>query len=599
MAKHNGRRGHRHSGAATGNSIRRWPSRRRVAAVLFIGLSVLYFCNFRLRGAGDSLPTRVLPFSILREANLDLNEFTWASLPERPWPYYIHAQGPAEERRFFSVSSIATSIVVTPLYVLPSLWLAWGDVSYNDTRARVVMVLMEKASAALLAALSAVLLFLALCRITTERWALALTLLYALGTSTWSISSQALWAHALGEVCLAALCLLMARGGGSWRWYAAVGAACVLMVWNRAQMAPFALMGFLYVVSLDRRIALPLTGAAAVPAAVLIGYNVWALGNPFGGYGKFDHFSNPLLAGLGGLTISPNRGLFVFTPIALFSVWGAVEVWRRGGPRWLRFLTVGLAMHVLMYAKFDEWWAGYTYGPRYFTDVQPLLVVLLVYGLVPLWHLGAVRLVAVSFAAWSIFVQAVGTYAADDEWNREPISVDTRPQRVWDWDDTQIGRSLANGFRGFELLPVMVDAFTDPVPASFVELSREDLASRIAATGIPARMRAGESTVVELQVTNLGSAAWPAFSGKGLLDIRHLVFVVQTWRVGDRQVAGVGEVELVPESIAPGESFELRMPLVAPPARGVFDVEIRITQAIDGRRGIASPDAVVARVVVD
>ena len=86
--------------------------------------------------------------------------------------------------------------------------------------------------------------------------ALALTLLYALGTSTWSISSQALWAHALGEVCLAALCLLMARGGGSWRWYAAVGAACVLMVWNRAQMAPFALMGFLYVVSLDRRIAL-------------------------------------------------------------------------------------------------------------------------------------------------------------------------------------------------------------------------------------------------------------------------------------------------------------------------------------------------------
>src|SRR5690606_14420123 len=50
---------------------RRWASRRRVAAVLFLVLTALYFCNFRLRGAGDSLPTRVLPFSILREGDLD------------------------------------------------------------------------------------------------------------------------------------------------------------------------------------------------------------------------------------------------------------------------------------------------------------------------------------------------------------------------------------------------------------------------------------------------------------------------------------------------------------------------------------------------
>ena len=42
-------------------------------------------------------------------------------------------------------------------------------------------------------------------RLTTWRWALALTLIYGLGASTWSISSQALWAHGLSELSLVVL----------------------------------------------------------------------------------------------------------------------------------------------------------------------------------------------------------------------------------------------------------------------------------------------------------------------------------------------------------------------------------------------------------
>ncbi len=578
---------------------RRWPSRRRTAALLFLALTALYFCNFRLRGAGDSLPTRALPFSILREGDLDLDEFTWTSLPERPWPYYIHAQGSEGDRRFFSVSSIATSVVVTPLYILPTLWLAWNDIPYVDSRACVIAVVMEKLAAALLAALSATVLFLALCALTTETWALALALLYALGTSTWSISSQALWAHGLSEVCLAMLCLLLPRRSRSWQWIAAIGIVCSIMVWNRPQMAPFAAMTSLFLLTLDRRVAIPLAAAALVSGGALIAYNLWALGNVFGGYGSLGHFSNPLLAGLAGLTISPNRGLFVFTPIVVFALWGIVEVWRRGDElRWLRYLTVALGAHVVIYAKFDEWWAGYTYGPRYFTDVLPLLFVLVAYGLAPIWRFGAVRVVATVLAAWGVFVQAVGVYAADDGWNREPISVDTRPQRVWDWNDLQIVRSLDNGFRAFELLPVMVDAFADDVPARLVELRQIDLASRVELTGMPARLRTGESAKVRVRITNLGNAAWPSFSGQGLLDIRNLVFVVQSWQVDGRQIGGLGEVELLPENLAPGESLEMEMPLVAPDRPGTFDVEFRVTQAIDGQRGIPSLNAIRARIAV-
>jgi hypothetical protein len=573
-------------------------SRRRTAAWIFLGLTVLYFCNFRLTGSGDSLPTRVLPFSILREGNLDLNEFTWAKTPRRAWPYYIHGQGPAENRRFFSVSSIATAIVVTPLYVLPTAWLAWNDIPYVDARARAVTVLMEKLCAAMLTALSASVLFLALCRLTTERWALALTLIYALGTSTWSISSQALWAHALSELCLALLLVVLASDGTGHKRLIAAGLVCVLMVWNRPQMAIFAAMAFFYFVSINRRIVIPLVLSALAGGGLLIGYNLWALGNVFGGYGSFDHFSNPFFSGLAGLTVSPNRGLFIYTPIALFSLIGAVEVWRGAAPRWIRVLTIGLFLHVVMYSKFDDWWAGFSYGPRYFTDVQPLLVVLMVYGLIPLWRFQATRVIAAVFAAWGIAVQAVGVYAADDSWNRDPISVDVKTERVWDWNDTQIGRSLGNGFRGFELLPVLVDVFADSVPARVVELRSEDLASRVRLLDMPTRMTRGRSTSIRVRLTNLGGVSWPAFSGKELLDIRNLVFLVQSWQVRGEQIPGLGEVQLLPENLAPGETIEVTMPLVAPPFPGMFDVQFRVSQAVDGERGIPSPDSAMARLLV-
>ena len=42
----------------------------------------------------------------------------------------------------------------------------------------------------------------------------------------------------------------------------------------------------------------------------------------FGGYGGLRHFSAPLVEGVAGLLVSPNRGLLVYTPIMLFALIG-------------------------------------------------------------------------------------------------------------------------------------------------------------------------------------------------------------------------------------------------------------------------------------
>src|SRR5262245_52797533 len=237
------------------------PSTRRVVVPLFCALLAIYVLNFRLLGAGDSFPTRVLPFSVLREHNLNLDEFNWERRSDGRLPYYVHQLGP----HIYSVSTIATSLVITPLYILPAWWMAARGIGYDDVRARVVIVAMERISAAILTALSACLLYVALRRLTTWRWALALTVVYALGTSTWSIASQALWAHALSELCLVTLCVILLRPAPSRVAIALAGLTAAVMVANRPQMVVFAAPALLFVAVYHRR---HLLAFAALPALI-------------------------------------------------------------------------------------------------------------------------------------------------------------------------------------------------------------------------------------------------------------------------------------------------------------------------------------------
>ncbi len=567
----------------------REPNTGRVALLLFFALLVIYVCNFRLRGAGDSIPTRLLPFSILREGNVDLDEFAWRHTLEGRLPYYVHWSG----GHIYSVSTIATPILITPLYIVPVWLLSAYEIPYEDVRARVVIVAMERLSAAGLTALSASLLFVILCGLVTRRWALALAVTYALGTTTWVISSQALWPHALSQLTLVIMCAVFIAAEPS-RWALLLAGVCAATaVANRPQTMVFALPALVFVWKFHRRHLLAFVSVPVIVGGLLVWYNTSLFRGLVGAYGHtgLGYFSTPLLEGLAGLLFSPNRGLFLFTPIMVFAAWGGVRVWRVEAPRWIRFLVVGLVLHVLLYAKFDEWWAGYTYGPRYFTDVLPVLTLLLVYGLVPLWRRRGVRVLAVALALYGMGVQAIGVYCADDSWDREPIPLEQRPERVWDWSDLQILRALGNGWRGAELAPVMIDAFLDPVPARLVALAPADLASELQVIESPSQLRRGVSSTAVVRVANRATRAWPAFSGEGAINVRYRTYLMARWFSYGRLVKGLGDVVPMPENLAPGEVAELAVPLVAPPVPGMYEVEFMVTQAVDGRHGVASPDA--------
>jgi len=556
-----------------------------VAGGLFVVFFAIYVTNFRVFSSGDAIPTRLLPISIVRDGNLDLDEFTWLSGGKKA-PYYVRVR----QGHLYSASTIATALVVTPLYAIPFRLLGAENIALDDVRARLLIVVMERISAALLTALSATALFLVLTRLVTQRWALVLTATYALGTSTWSISSQALWPHALSDLSVVAVSAVLLARAPSRMALAFAGVMSALAVANRPQMIGFALLALLFVWRHQRRDFLAFVSVPLAGAALVLAYNLSFFGSLWGGYGKLklDYFSSPLLIGLAGLLASPSRGLFVYTPIMLFGFWGAVQVFRRDAPPWMRYLVVALAVHLVVHAKFREWWGGYAFGPRYLADMLPVLILLLVYGLVPWCRTPAARAIAAILILYGVIVQAIGVYCDDDGWNRQPIALERQPQRLWDWSDPQLVRAARSGWHGTELWPLLRESLMVSEPVRLVDLRDKDLAADIHLIEAPKGLVPSGRGQALAEITNRGEHGWPAFSGD--IRVRRVVMLVVRWLAGENPVPAAGDVLKLPENLLPGKSVQMEIPLIAPGRPGDYQVELRIVQALDGTRGVSSND---------
>ncbi len=203
-----------------------------------------------------------------------------------------------------------------------------------------------------------------------------------------------------------------------------------------------------------------LAGAAAVLAA-LAACNLALFGTVLGGLARLESaavhgrahavgsaWSGNLVTGLAGILLSPNRGLVVFTPVVLLAVPGAHRLWRTDRlARWTLILPTGLFL--LGWSKDSVWWGGHSYGPRYAADVAVPLAVMAAAGLARCWNSASARAAKTTIVlalAWSIAVQAIGAFCyPGGDWNGSPADVDRAHGRLWDWRDTEIGRTLEAG----------------------------------------------------------------------------------------------------------------------------------------------------------
>jgi hypothetical protein len=418
--------------------------RLRPYGFLFVGLSVLYHSNLRPIASGDTLPASLLPFSILLDHTLRLDRFgPWVDKHAQYSYAVVRIRG-----HYYSGYPITGPILITPFYVpllaVPRLRNWTPDALIALAR------ILEKFAAVALSAFSAMVMLLLLSRLTSGFWALRLTLVYALGTAVWSISSQALWQHTTGQLAIIGSLLFLdywsERKNETALWLCGASAACALMIRPSNVVLLVALVATLLKVHAQlaeyvRLSILPVAGGLLIWA-----YNSYLFQNALGLYA--GGFSASLLEGLSGILLSPARGLLIYTPVAIFALCAflphCVIARRKHCPLFVAS-TIFTVLYCLVIATWWNWWGGYSWGPRLLSEIVPPLVVLIALGSTVLQRHWAKRTLAV-LTIYCCLIQALGAYFyPNGHWDRLPVSVDQAPGRLWNWRDNPIGRSAAAG----------------------------------------------------------------------------------------------------------------------------------------------------------
>lgn len=448
--------------------------RRDLRASLLLGLVCLlvYNANLRSISAGDTYPARYLPFAIWRYHTVLLDPIATITAQGRK---IAGAQGRTDSAFWIvrgrgdhaiSLYPVVVPVLLAPLYLPAVIYL--DAQSWDPLRLDRIARIMEKLTASLMAATSAALLYLLLRRRAEPRFALLLTLAFAFGTNTWVIGSQALWQHGLAELLIVAALLLL-TGPCTARAALAAGFLCGLIACNRPPDFIVAAALGIYGLWWAGRQAPALVAAAALPVGLVLAYNLGIAGNVAGAYGlagKASFFQHDLLSGLAGLLFSPTRGLFVFSPFLLFLPFCLRQVLRDRSARGLT-VAVGIAviLQLLLYAKTD-WRQGVSWGPRWLTDVLPMLIWMLPPVVSALPNVG--RAVFVSACGAAMAIQAVGAFWYTGASDAAILAIARGPDKMraaWDVRNTPFVTELRHARAPAELA-ISLRGTLDTVTAS-------------------------------------------------------------------------------------------------------------------------------------
>ena len=433
----------------------------RTAVVLALCMFGVYSANGREIASYDSQPTKYAARELLLRGTLSLN-YVVGKTPEL-----------ANRAGFVQTRSGRIRSAYSPVPAILAAGITWPfwKAGLIDIRAVHAPGLMAAVTSALLVALAVAFAFLiARQQLSSER-SLLLAIGFGAGTGLWSTASQTLWQHETAIFGLTLAVLALARGAAlsaprdgtavrpaplPWKVFAAAGLALGLAAGARLQLAPAVvvlLVGTFVIFGL-RACAVASAAAAVILIPVLIVNYQW-FGTIVGAapllelrHSSVHRTSSTFVFGIegfAGLLVSPNRGLFVFSPVVIVALLGIPGIVRGGARSMAAWVCLAGAAQYTLYALYSVWWGGHTYGPRYLLDVLPLLLPAAILGMTIMK--GPVRTTLGTAAlAWSVAVAAIGAVNhPQGRWNSEPIDVDREHSRLWDWSDLQVVRTWHAG----------------------------------------------------------------------------------------------------------------------------------------------------------
>jgi len=433
----------------------------------------------------DSRWTVYTASSILHEGNTDLNEYE-AHL-EADGFYAIECIQPDKRRtfpvasreqcplgRYFNWYPVAVPALAAPVIGALELGIGVGAPVFREAAARVsspplqrflrgnlieASPVAEVIVASLIVALTAMFFYLLARELLDRAGAAALAGVLAFCTPAWSTASRGLWQHGPAMLMLTLALWIALRSRDNPTLIRYLGVPLALGFYIRPTGAVPAVVFSLFVLLHYRRQLVGFLLGVVPVVVVFVTQSYLAYGGPLAPYfyARRENadglgFHSRMGEALAGNLLSPSRGLLVYVPLAALAVWGMLLRPKQDQARKLRpYLAAILALHWLLISSFETWWGGHGYGPRFMTDVMPIIV----FFLVPVWEKArqacrqrryalpglVTALVAASF--WVHFQGA--TRWACYEWSTLPVELNQSIERLWDWRDPAFLRGVRGG----------------------------------------------------------------------------------------------------------------------------------------------------------
>jgi len=351
--------------------------------------------------------------------------YSWLLLAFNNNPSYLHIFFKPVGEHLVSKYPVGAAILAIPFY-LPAVLLHLSSTGQ-------LLLMLAHIAASFYTAASVTFLFLVMRHFTTTRNSIITALIYAFGTSTWSISSQALWQHGPSQFLHTLTLYLLVRGRKSPKLIPLSGFTLAFSVLVRVTNALVFLIFAIYIARHYKLYLRRFLLFALPPLLFLAWYNLTLFGSLAGGYKEeAGDWTTPILLGMTGLLFSPSKGLFVFSPVFLLTLPGLRFLPHRDSL--FRYSRITVIAYWLLMSSWLHWHGGWCFGPRMLLDILPFLSIFFLYFFETYFSLPFWKISFITLALISVFIQMIGVFMFDFSWFLKYYTLGYRtgkPEDTW------------------------------------------------------------------------------------------------------------------------------------------------------------------------
>lgn len=397
--------------------------------IVIVFLSVI-FANNR-NTSSDPRATLLVSESIIQNGTIKLDHYESEILDR--YGYAVHEKND----HYYYYFPIGTSIASIPFVAIAN------GIGLD-------MISSESAVQIFIASITSIITLLFLYKLAilflNTNTALVVSSVFWFGTSLSSTAGTALWSHNFATL-FALLAIYFSvkavklNALQPWHLIASLLFAAYLCRPTMALLSPFVLL-FLFTYSRGSAIKTGLFLASLLGAFIL--FSTYEFGQVLP-----DYYLPKRLAGghfleaLYGNLLSPSRGILIYSPFVVFA-WLCFKYSPKSWELKNSWLLIGLAwpvLHLVFISRFPHWWAGWSYGARFMTDVLPGLFLLTLYTWPTNLKPKMAKVLSGALIVSCVFSVIVNTGQGlfnkyTPIWNANP-NIDQHPEYLFDWSYPQ------------------------------------------------------------------------------------------------------------------------------------------------------------------